>query len=331
MRAHPKLFSDDILASYHICDFAYSEEAQAVSFQSFAKWVHQGHAGPLSYLKDHRFEKRKDLRYFYKDFQSSIIFLFDYSHQREKWQHFYRSPLSNGLKIASYALGFKGYDYHLTIRDHLLHLGKILQQKIKGLEFIYSLDVHPVLEKDLAYRAGLGWFGKNSLLLHKKYGSFFMIGSLLLNQKLDLPQRTKEVDHCGQCTRCIDTCPTQAIDHTTRTIIANKCISTFTIELFKSNTPPPPDMEKAHGEIFGCDICQDVCPWNQRPFKEELFPWAFSPKAFMVKEFFLLRNPIKVLELLGSITKRGFRKLFKGTPYARTGRDGLIKNILFWS
>ncbi len=330
------MLSDDILHSYHICDWAYGEEAAPISFHHFEKWIKNGYEVPLSYLSDHRFDRRKSLKHIYKDFQSYLVFLFDYSKEREKFQHFYRSKKSNGLKIASYALGFQGYDYHVVIKDHLLSLGRLLQKQYKGIEFIYSLDVHPVLEKDLAYRAGLGWFGKNSLLLHKKYGSFFLIGALLFNKKLPFPKRTLERDHCGQCTRCIDACPTKAIDPEMRRIVTNKCISTFTIELFKRDVPSPLGMEMSNGEIFGCDICQDVCPWNQRPLKKlvledntEHHSKKFE-KTSLIVNFFLTKKPLEVFEKLRNMTKRGFRKLFKETPYERTGRDGLLKNVGFW-
>ena len=324
------MFNDDILQSYHICDWAYGEEAEPVSFHHFENWIQCGHEGPLSYLSDHRFIKRKSLKNVYKDFQSYLVFLFDYSKEREKLQHFYRSKKSNGFKIASYALGFQGYDYHIVIKDHLLSLGRHLQKQHKGLKFIHSLDVHPVLERDLAYRAGLGWFGKNSLLIHRKYGSFFLIGALLFNKKLSLPKRGLEQDHCGHCTRCVDSCPTKAIDAETRTIVANKCISTFTIELFKKEKSPPSGMEMSHGEIFGCDICQDVCPWNQRPLKGGEALDTESEKTSFIMNLFLTKKPSEVFAKFSAMTKRGFRKLLKETPYERTGRDGLLKNVEFW-
>ena len=322
-------YLEDLLKKFGICDWGYTEEPSAESFSLFQRWAAQGRAKPLAYLTDHRLDKRKDLRHIYPAFQSALVFLFDYSLEKGEVQNFYGSSKSNKLKIASYALGFSGQDYHLELKRRLSEVGQCIQRDLPNLKFVHSLDVHPVLERDLAYRAGLGWFGKNSMLIHQKHGSFFIIGSLLLNKKLDLPIKPQQEDHCGHCRRCVDACPTKAIDPKTRTLKADKCISTFTIELFADHHLPPQGMDTSVGEIFGCDICQDVCPWNKPLATEEVYPFEKSEEGLLLYHFFLSR-PIKtILASLRSMSKRGFRKLFGKTPLARTGRDGMIKNLSF--
>jgi epoxyqueuosine reductase len=151
------------------------------------------------------------------------------------------------------------------------------------------------------------------MLISKKHGSFFLISSILINKKLNLNTRTIEIDHCGNCTKCIDACPTNAIIDN-KVIDANKCISTFTIELFK-DAEAPKGYPTNRGEIFGCDICQDVCPWNTKPLdKSELME---SPEYLKIFE----ETNLEV------ISNREFKKIFKGTSLERTGRVGLLKNI----
>ena len=226
-------------------------------------------------------------------------------------------------------MGFEGEDYHNLIRAKLIGIGDRIKSEHK-LDYKLTLDTHPVLERDLAMRAGLGWFGKNSMLISTEHGSFFIIGSLLLNKKLEglKDKVTVEVDHCGQCTRCIDACPTEAIDIETRTIKAVDCISTFTIEQFKIDSIPSPKMNLKGGEIFGCDICQDVCPWNQRIDRMEKFKrvtWTDGQKKIL--NFFMLRPVDEVHREIEGMSGKEFERFFEGTSFSRSGRRGLLKNI----
>ena len=242
--------------------------------------------------------------------------------------------ISNGLKIASYVLGFEGVDYHYNLKESLESIGRELQGLDPELEFKLSLDTQPILERDLAFRAGLGWFGKNSMFISKSEGSFFILGSLLLSKDYTLPERDVETDHCGQCTKCADACPTDAIDLDTRTLISNKCISTYTIETFKDVGEAPQGMENSNGEIFGCDICQEVCPWNKRLLrvgKVKPFEGDLSEHEVKVRSYFLERPISEILDDLSSLSNRGFQRLFRSTPIERTGRVGLLKNIRFFS
>lgn len=315
-----------------IVDWGYTEELMPRSFGHFDSWVKRGDHGSLNYLSDYRKEKRESLEHIFPEAKSALVFLFSYHQSRNDLAEFYKSKKSNGLKVASYVLGFSGKDYHEVVREKLLNISEALKKEKPELMTKLSLDIQPVLERDLAYRSGLGWFGKNSMLISKGQGSFFIIGSLILNQKLELPKRDLEADHCGQCRACIDACPTIAIDEKSRTIIADKCISTYTIELFKDNSPPPKGMENANGEIFGCDICQDVCPWNKRIDRLGLFPGDFTKlEGAEGPVLSLLQDKAEVaLKNLENYSGRGFVRAFKGTPLERTGKVGLIKNLKFW-
>jgi epoxyqueuosine reductase len=328
-----KVLSKDLLDEMNITDWGHTNDPIASSWSKFDDWVSKGHNGNLKYLEGERKDKRQSLEKYFPEFESAIVFQFSYTKEKFQLDEFYKSKESNGLKIASYVLGFEGVDYHFGLKENLERIGELLKKEDPTLEYKLSLDIQPVLERDLAYRAGLGWFGKNSMFISKSNGSFFILGSLLLNKKIDLDPIKVETDHCGQCTRCIDACPTQAIDISTRTIISNKCISTFTIEEFKDNVEAPSGMELAQGEIFGCDICQDVCPWNTRLKRINKYESKreFSKEYSFIANFFLKRPLEQIISELNSLSNRKFQKLFFKTPLQRTGRIGLLKNLLFYS
>ena len=256
------------------------------------------------------------------------MFLFDYSAEKKYLNEFYQSHESNGLKISSYVFGFNGEDYHIEIRRRLEKIIEELKEKSPNLISKLSLDIHPVLERDLAYRSGLGWFGKNSMLISRKEGSFVMIASILLNEKLNLPDENKiETDHCGTCSDCVDACPTDAIDSKTRTLISDKCISTWTIELFKNAPELKGHPSKSSGEIFGCDICQDVCPWNIKKLSGIIKKEPSSESAKLLFNDFLTKPVEKIIQALDTLSNNKFRKVYQLTPLARTGRIALKKNL----
>jgi len=314
----PSLFDSKILNDLGVLDWGYTDCDEAQSYDTYEKWIDKGHHGPLGYLTGEKKEKRKKISEYYPEFKSALVFLFSYQKEKKSLDQFYQSSESNGLKIGSYVFGFGGQDYHKVLRQKLESLACHLPE---GISYKLSLDTQPILERDLAYRAGLGWFGKNSMFINKKQGSFFIIGSLLLNKTLELPIPSVDTDHCGQCTKCIDLCPTDAIEG--RTIISQKCISTYTIEVFKEGTPPK-GYPNSGGEIFGCDICQDVCPWNIKALSKIEEQVTLNSQ---LQDFFL-KTPIdEILNKLKEMTNRGFRRVFKDTPLERTGRLGLIKNI----
>ena len=318
----------DWLKKFDVVDFGYTEESIPQTLEAYNSWVEKGSHGPLLYLEGERQDKRQDLKNHWSDFQSSLVFLFSYHPTHfELMELTKNNPDWNGLKVASYTLGFEGADYHNLLRTKLDGIGEILKTQY-DLEYKLTLDTHPVLERDLAMRAGLGWFGKNSMLINRHEGSFFIIGSLLLNKKLNLNVNKVETDHCGQCTKCVDACPTDAIDPISRTISARDCISTFTIEQFKIDSIPSEKMNLTSGAIFGCDICQDVCPWNIRVDKQQKFPrieWTDAQKK--VLNFFMLRPVSELHAELEKMSGGEFERLFDKTSFSRSGKRGLLKNI----
>jgi len=310
------LFPKELLDSLGILDWGYTEEAVSVSFDHFQKWISKSWHGHLNYLSDQRKELRGDIRSVYPNFQSALVFLFSYQ-STKKWM-----IENNRHEIAAYAFGFEGEDYHHNLKRRL----KIIADHL-GVSFNYSLDAQPVLERDLAYRAGLGWFGKNSMLINRKHGSYFIIGSLILDKKLPLQSNKFETDHCGTCMACVDACPTTAIDPISRTLIAEKCISTFTIETMKE-IDPPLGFEKSRGEIFGCDICQDVCPWNKKSLLKVNALLKLNDQYVFLKNLFYEISKEKLVAIINSFSGRGWRKKLFGTPFDRPGKIGWLKNLI---
>lgn len=312
--------SQEKLKSLGILDWGYSEESLPQSVSRYEEWVDHDLQAPLTYLADHRKDLRRDLKNVYPEFQSAVVFLFSYQ-EAKKWL-----LENNRHEVAAYSLGFEGQDYHSVLKDRLNSIYSVLKESNPELERFVALDAQPILERDLAFRAGLGWFGKNSMLIHQKEGSYFIIGSLLLNQKLNFETSKADVDHCGQCTACIDACPTKAIDGETRTVIASHCISTYTIEIFK-DAEAPKGFEKSRGEFFGCDICQDVCPWNRKPLARVIGTLQLPERLAFLKDWFFdlpIRDLVKIIE---GETNRGFKKKLLGTAFDRPGKEGWLKNL----
>ncbi len=300
-----KLIDQNLLKLQGVVDYGYTEADKALSYQKYLDWINESKAGKLSYLTDERSLKRESLKSIFPEFKSAYVFLFNYPKFKTE---------QGDLKIASYALSFGAKDYHYVLKDRL----NIIAKSITHKEYKISLDIEPVLERDLAHRAGLGWFGKNSMLINKTHGSYFLIGSILLSETFNQPIKKIETDHCGSCTKCIDFCPTNAIS-SDRTLIAQKCISTYTIEEFK-DVEPPKSYESVKEEIFGCDICQEVCPWNHK------IPAEQSPENF-VTDFFFNKSAQKILLQLEQMSNREYKRIFYGTALARTGRVGMMKNL----
>lgn len=323
----------DWFKDYGVTAFGYVEDAIPHSVDSFTEWIKQKKNGPLSYLEGERYTKRLNIKNHWPEFESSIVFLFSYHDTHQYLQEYYQNKSNwNGLKLGSFTLGFEGLDYHNILKNKLNQIGNRLKQEF-DLDFKITLDTHPVLERDLAFKAGLGWFGKNSMLINKKEGSFVIIGSLLLNKKIGLKINSIDNDHCGQCTLCIDLCPTKAIDPFTRTIIAEDCISTYTIEQFKLETIPSEKMDLSSGFIFGCDICQDVCPWNKRIDRiknnSQLEASQLEPLDKMTN-FFLSQSVEKIQNELEKMSNKDFIKKFKGTSFERSGKRGILKNLILY-
>jgi len=323
-------FSNDYCKSLKISDWAYFEESSSISFDHYEKWIEEKSPEILKYLEGENKTKRKDLTFFYPEFKSGIVFLFDYSNEKVVLENILKKH-ENNLKLSSYVFGFEGEDYHHYLKRNLNLIAQKISEKFNesGLEFSLTLDIHPALERDIAYRSGLGWFGKNSMFISKKHGSFFIIGSLLFNKKMknNYLKQPFEDDHCGNCTKCIESCPTDAISISNRTINASKCISTYTIELYKDELPPKgyPDSDK---NIFGCDICQDVCPWNKKSLSIKNESTSFNNQMSNdIVNFFIKDSINSVKTKVDSMSGREFRKKFKNTPLDRFGKNGILKNI----
>jgi epoxyqueuosine reductase len=217
---------------------------------------------------------------------------------------------STGGRIASYARGAR--DYHDVLRERLQRLGDWLHEQRPGCRTRGAVDTAPLLERDFAKLAGLGWFGKNTMLLNRRIGSFFFLAALLTDVELQ-PDEPQHTSHCGTCTRCLEACPTNAFVEP-YVLDATKCISYLTIEL--RDQPIPLDLRSGMGDwVFGCDICQDVCPWNRKaPATSEP---AFTPREEL--------HPADLSWLL-SLDDAGFEAAFAGTPLHRTGRAALLRN-----
>src|SRR5262249_20093552 len=204
-----------------------------------------------------------------------------------------------------------GPDYHLVMRDRLNRLLAWVREQVPGCAGRGVVDTAPLLERDFARRAGLGWFGKNTMLINKHLGSYFFLGALLLDIELP-PDPVHETTHCGTCTACLDACPTQAFT-APGDLDSRRCISYLTIEL---RAPIPEELRRPMDDwIFGCDVCQEVCPWNRKA------PTA-TQASFAPRPDLEATDPIQLL----SLTEAEFRQRFGGTALTRARRRGLLRN-----
>lgn len=265
------------------------------------EYLEKGRNGEMQYLENH-FDKRLDPTKLVEGSKSVISLLYNY-YPNEKQR-------DDTYKISKYAYG---RDYHFVIKDKMKSLMNFIQEEIGEVAGRAFVDSAPVMDKALAARAGLGWVGKHSLLLTKSVGSFHFVAELIID--LDLEYDTPVTDHCGTCTACIDACPTQAIVDPYK-VDGSKCISYFTIEL--KNELPNSEKGKFDDWMFGCDVCQDVCPWNRfsKPHNEPLF----NPHPD------LLEMDKKDWE---EITQEVFSKVFQKSAVKRTKFSGLKRNIEF--
>ena len=265
---------------------------------AFERWLADGCAGEMDYLRRGA-ELRRDTRNPEPGMRSAIVVALNYGGT----QH--RGP------IARYA---RGDDYHRVMWRKLDALGRWLagDRAARGIRWRAYVDTGPILERDLARRAGLGWFGKNTNLINPTLGSFFFIGALFTDAELT-PDAPFEADRCGSCTRCLDACPTQAFT-APRTLDATRCISYLTIEL---KGAIPLEFRPAIGEwLYGCDLCQDVCPWNVR-FSRDVSEPALAPRANRVAP--------DAAELL-ALDDAAWRQRFGKSAMSRAKRRGLARN-----
>lgn len=265
------------------------------------RWLSQNMNGQMSYMENH-FDKRLNPTLLVDGAKSVISLLLNY----------YPAELQNqdSYKISKYAYG---QDYHYVIKKKLKELLHFIQTEIGEVSGRAFVDSAPVLDKAWAAKSGLGWIGKNSNLITQKTGSFYFIAELIVD--LDLAYDTATTDHCGTCTACLDACPTEAIV-APYVVDGSKCISYFTIEL-KDNLPQ--DLKgKFDDWMFGCDVCQDVCPWNRfsKPHSEPLLKASPEILKFSKSDW-------------EEITNETFQKVFKNSALKRTKYEGLLNNINF--
>ena len=267
----------------------------------FESWLKNNYHGQMSYM-ERNFDKRMDTRKLVDGSKSVISLLFNYCPSKE--------INNNSFKISKYAYG---NDYHFIIKDKLKTLLSSMRNEIGEIDGRVFVDSAPIMEKAWAKKSGLGWIGKNTNLISKKTGSFFFIAEIIVD--LELEYDNEVTDHCGSCTACLDACPTDALYEPYK-IDASKCISYFTIELKEQF---PNDLKKDFNDwIFGCDICQDVCPWNKFsiPNKEPLLNPKNEINQYSKKDW---------LELTDEV----FKVVFKETSLERTRFKGLKRNIQY--
>ena len=264
-------------------------------------WLSRGHHGTMSWLAERKHE-RGDIFTYFPDVKSVISLGMNY------YTGYGQNELNSDNKFSNYAWG---EDYHDILKSRLYKLLNWLKIEIPDLNGIACVDTSPVMDKVWAQRAGLGWQGKHTNLITKDFGSWLFLGELLVDVELDYDELFSE-DLCGSCTSCIDACPTQALGE--YEIYAEKCISYLTIE---HRGDFPDNHSELHNWIYGCDICQEVCPWNEK-FSQVTTQNYFYPK----KEILYWTN-----EDWERIDEEGFRKLFKGSAVKRTKYSGLSRNI----
>jgi epoxyqueuosine reductase len=266
------------------------------------QWLSQQYQGKMGYM-ERWFDKRLDPRLLVPGAKSVVSVLLNYFPDRE---------LEGSPRISKYAYG---RDYHYVIKEKLKELMESIRTRIGNVEGRAFVDSAPVLDRAWAKRAGLGWIGKSSNLIHPKAGSFFFIAELIIDLETEPDAPMK--DYCGTCTRCIDACPTQAII-APQVVDGSRCISYFTIEL-KEQLPAA--FENKFGDwMFGCDVCQDVCPWNR-------FSSNTVEKDFQINPALENKKAADWIEM----TEEVFGKLFKESPLRRPGLEAIKRNVRFIS
>lgn len=271
-------------------------------YSRYLDWVQNGYAGDMWYLTEaSRIAKRGDLQKILPSARSVIVGAFSYAPKK--------APHQNTPKIARYAWG---EDYHPVVKEKLEQLATWLKsQASASFEYRIYVDTGPILERSLAERAGVGWIGKNTCIISGKSGSYHLLGVIITT--LDLPADVPATNHCGTCTRCLDACPTDAFVGPYQ-LDAQRCISYQTLENRKG-TIPAELAKNFEGWIAGCDICQEVCPWNRKPTPFSL-P-QFAPGKHMTMDR-------RKMEGLGPV---GFARTFKNTALERTGWSAFFRNL----
>ena len=281
-------------------DCKVTNEINYRNIENFYKdWLGRKFNDKMNFL-ERNLEKRFDLKNILPDAKSALVFSISYNFEQK---------INNEMKISRYAL-IK--DYHKVIFEKLKKVDDFIKLRTTNYKSKIFVDTGPILEKQIAKKAGIGWQGRNSLIISKEYGSWIFLGVIIIN--LDLENDEKHPDYCGKCRLCIENCPTQAITEN-RNIDASKCIAYWTIES-KEEIFPDFIRKNQNKWVYGCDICQEVCPWNKKA------------KIGNCKEF-ILNNDISNIskDILMNLNEELFNDLFKETPIARLGLKRLKRNI----
>ncbi|MCB0272167.1 MAG: tRNA epoxyqueuosine(34) reductase QueG [Bdellovibrionales bacterium] len=270
------------------------------SYNHYLSWVNHGYAGNMHYMSEsYRKQRRKSAKNLLPSTQSILVGTFSY---------YRKSDFSSPLKFARYGWG---KDYHIFVAERLHQLETYMRSQIKEpFETKIVVDTSAILERDFAKQAGVGWIGKNTMLLHKEDGSYLYLGLILTSLKL--PEDKATTSHCGSCTACLDACPTNAFEKPF-VLNAKKCISYQTLENRKEDMPKK-IKSNLHGWIAGCDICQEVCPWNRKA------------KQTNIEETNPLAHPSLTAKEIEGMQTAEFEALFKETAFFRTGLVKLKKN-----
>lgn len=302
---------ESLLSEFSFEDWGCTTLEKPLSLDVYKQWVDEGMHGEMRYLKTH-IEAKEQPKKLLDKAQSAIVFLKRYQpHPRPT-----ETPVSS-LRTALYA---QGEDYHYWFKREIHEVAQRLEEHFPNEHFLAFTDSSPILERDLAHRAGLGWFGKNSCLLSRNEGSLFFIGELYTTLQLEPESQELPLDFCGKCTRCIDVCPTSAIV-APRKLDANLCISYLTIE---SKKVPPPPLRKGIGDwFFGCDLCQTVCPWNEKNYDRDLLQ-ELSQREIPTPRGELIKDLTWIL----TESNKSLQRHFKNTALSRTTGKQMKRNAL---
>lgn len=306
-----KTLLDAAIAGEGVSHFGWTKLATPLSIELYRTWLNEGLHGEMDYLRAHLPDKENPAKRF-PSLRSVLAFAFPYRPEHPEPRETF--PLK-AARVASYA---RGEDYHIWLRRRLRRIAERLSAASPGAHFEVHTDSTPLLERDYARQAALGWVGKNTCVIHPKHGSFFLLGEILCSEDFTADEAIAPLpDFCGTCTRCLDACPTGAFVEP-RKLDARKCISYLSIE---TREIPPEGLREKWGDwLFGCDICQSVCPWNQKPFRpseDEKKPLRPPDRPLAEELSWLLRTSGKQIE-----------KAFERTALARTSGFVLKRNAL---
>ncbi len=293
----------DLAEKYGFIDVGFATGRKLTQEKDYYKaWIEKGFHADMLYL-DKNFDKKEDIRLLFEDAKSVIALAYPYN---TGFEH-----KSDYAKISRYAWGS---DYHDIIKKKLKQLARNITELVPGSEHRVYVDTGPTMDRQWAVRAGLGWQGKSGNIINNKYGSYFFIG--LIISSIEFEEESLIKDYCGKCTACLDLCPTKAITEP-GIVDSNKCLAYWTIEAKPEKEIPDEIAQNMQGWAYGCDVCQDVCPWNKK-IKQNSFDELLVPR---------LGETNFNKEQIFSMTDEEFRSRFSKSPIKRTKLEGIKRNF----